>query len=120
MVLAIWRDSDGRLIGYALRERKRVQSCLFKDGRNTSRALRLMPSLYAIKVFLTAIAFLLAFVPFAHSGWHYYRASKLPDDSPELKLLKDRRKSAAYEWHGWKIVCTALTLMLNAIVNIIP
>jgi hypothetical protein len=79
-----------------------------------------MPSAYAIKVLLTTIAFMLAFIPFAHSAWNYYWASKLREDSPELKELKDRRKSAAYEWHGWKIFCTAITLMLNAVVNMIP
>jgi hypothetical protein len=76
-----------------------------------------MPDLYPIKASLAVCAFSLAIAPFAHSGWNYYRASKLPDDLPELKA---RRKSMAYEWRGWKIFCTGLALIINTIVDLFP
>jgi hypothetical protein len=76
-----------------------------------------MPSVYELKILLAVIALGLAVIPFGHSAWHYYRASKLDDDPPGFKA---RRMAAAYEWRGWKIVCTGLALIINTIVDILP
>lgn len=72
---------------------------------------------YQIKSILAIIALFCAAAPFAHSAWHYWwagRSKLLPDD------MRKRRQEAAFEWSGWKIFASSISLILNTVINLIP
>jgi hypothetical protein len=72
---------------------------------------------YKIKAALTIVALIFSIVPLLHSAWHYQRAKRITNLPPEFK---QRRIDAAFEWKGWKISLTSLSLVLNCLINLIP
>lgn len=71
----------------------------------------------SLKTAVAVSALLFALAPFVSSAWNYHRASKIQGLPKEMVA---RRKEAAYEWRGWKVLFSGIALILNTIVDLLP